>query len=191
MKKIFSLVLVSGLIFLFGCTKNWTAPIDDTSATTWQIDTEATPELQSYENKKDGFSIQFPGTRSFQEDVYGSSVMFASPTDENDKIKENIGIMKKTLSKTYTLDEYYALNKETLSAQTGYAEVENTMITVNDLEAKKVIFKSAMNDTKLQFEQIFVIKGGFVYIITYTATEATFDDYIQDLNDMIASLEIK
>ena len=117
--------------------------------------------------------------------------MFASPTDENDKIKENIGIMKKTLSKTYTLDEYYALNKETLSAQTGYAEVENTMITVNDLEAKKVIFKSAMNDTKLQFEQIFVIKGGFVYIITYTATEATFDDYIQDLNDMIASLEIK
>lgn len=191
MKKFFSLLLVSGIIFLAWCVKNPATPTGNTSTTTWQIGSEITPELQSYENKKDGFSIQFPGTRSFQEDVYGSSVMFASPTNESDKIKENIGIMKKTLSKAYTLDEYYALNKEALSGQAGYTEVENTTITVNGLDAKKVIFKSAMNDTKLQFEQIFIIKDGFVYIITYTATEATFGEYVQDLNDMIASFEIK
>ncbi|MFA7298767.1 MAG: PsbP-related protein [Candidatus Absconditabacterales bacterium] len=193
MKKILSLLLVGGFIFLFGCAKNGTTDPTtiETTTTDTVINEQVTDERQTYESKKDAFSIQFPGTRTFQENVYGSSVMFSSPTNEEDKIRENVGIMKKPMSKEYTLEEYYALTKSELEAQADYAEVENTTITINGVEAKKIIFKSSMNNTKLQFEQVFLIKNKIAYIITYTATEDTFDQYIKKVNEMIITLEIK
>jgi hypothetical protein len=47
-----------------------------------------------------------------------------------------------------------------------------------------------MNTTKLKFEQVFLIKNNFAYILTYTATEATFDQYAQKVNEMATTLEI-
>ena len=150
MKKFLSLVLITGLLFLFGCAKrlSTTTPVTTTTVT------ETTPsevittapvqkvaERQPYENKANGFSIQFPGTRTFQEDVYGSAAMFFTPLAEGDTLKENVGIMKKALDKDYTLDEYYAITKpELLKLIPGFSEVSNTAIKVNDIDAQKLIY---------------------------------------------------
>lgn len=149
------------------------------------------PKRQSYENKIDGFSLQFPGDWIFQEKVYGASVVFSSPITETDKIKENVMIVKSPLDKPYTLEEYYLILKATSATQPNYVEIESSTIKVNDLDAKKIIYKSSSNTTKLQFEQILLIKDKSVYTFTYTATEATFAEYAQKINEMIATLEIK
>ena len=180
------------LLFLGWCTKTPPTTTTTTTPATGEVVIEQkADERQTYQSKKDWFSIQFPGTRSFQEDIYGASVLFSSPTDENDKIRENLAIAKKPMNKAYTLEEYYTLTKGDLEKQSGYTEIENTTIKINDLDAKKVIFTSSINSTKLQFEELLLIKDNFVYIITYTATEATFDQYIQKVDEMIATLEIK
>lgn len=150
-----------------------------------------TPERQTYQNKPNGFSLQFPGDRTFQENVYGAAVVFSSPITETDKIKENVSVVKKPLTKEYTLEDYYTLLKEELVKQPDYMEIENSTIKVNNLDAKKMIFKSSSNNTKLEFEQIVLIKNKAVYILTYTATEATFKEYAQKIDEMIATLEIK
>jgi hypothetical protein len=36
-----------------------------------------------------------------------------------------------------------------------------------------------------------LIKNKAVYIVTYTATEATFSEFVKQLDEMIATLEIK
>lgn len=194
MKKLSALVLALGFLFFLGCAKTTPTTINDASwtvTTALDIPDKNIPERQTYTNKVDGFTLQFPGDRTFQEKVYWASVMFSSPISENDKIKENVSVMKKPLDKASTLEEYYVITKEWFAIMSGYAEMENTTIQVNDLDAKKIVFKWSLQDTQLQFEEIFLIKDKFVYTITYTATEATFDDYIQKVNEMIATLEIK
>jgi len=197
MKKLISLAFITGLLFLFGCAKNWPTTIDiptDASGTVTTVDTttgQNTDERQTYESKTDRFTLQFPTTRTLQEDIYGASVVFFSPLSAGDTLKENVGIVKSSLKKDYTLDEYYLSNKEILAVQSGYTEIESTNIKVNDLDAKKSIFKTSMNGTNLEFEQVIIIKGKFAYIITYTATEATFSQYVQKVDEMVATLEIK
>lgn len=81
MKKILSLVFAASLLVLFGCTKNGTAtPTPDT--TTPPANQQDISERQTYESKNDGFVIQYPGTRTFQENVYSASVMFFTPITE-------------------------------------------------------------------------------------------------------------
>jgi len=201
MKKIVSLVLVMWLLLLLGCTKNtWIQSdspiipkISHTTSGNIPENTieEQVSERQTYENKTDGFSLQFPSTWTFQEQAYGASVVFSSPTSETDKIKENVAITRTPLNKTYTVEEYYIINKERLATQNGYNEIENSIIKINNLDAKKIIFTSTFEDKKLQFEEIFIIDNNFLYTITYTATQDTFDKYIKKVDKMVASIKIK
>jgi hypothetical protein len=192
MKKIFSLVLATGLLFLFGCTKNSQTTDVPSTGTTVSLTTWQTDERQTYKNKTDGFSLQYPGNRTFQENVYESSVMFFTPHTQGDTINENVGIMKKALDKNYTLAEYYQLTKpEIIKLIPGFTEISNETIKINDLDAQKLIYKWTQGTTKLQWEQIYLIKNKTVYIVTYTATEATFNQFNQKIDEMAATLEIK
>ena len=133
MKKLLSLLVLSGFLFLFGCTKN--------VATTDTTIPQQGAEQQVYESKTDGFSLNYPGDRRFQENVYGSSVMFFSPQLSGDTIKENMGIIKKNLDKDYSLTEYYAITKpELLKNIPGFTEVSNETIKVNNIDAQKLIY---------------------------------------------------
>jgi len=187
MKKVLSLALAAGLLFLFGCAKSWPTTVD-TAITTGQN----VAERQTYESKADGFTIQFPGTRTFEEKVYGSSVMFFTPLTEGDTLKENVGVMKKALDKDYTLAEYYEITKpELVKLIPEFTGISNETIKINDIDAQKLIYKWTQGTTKLQREQIYLIKNKAVYIITYTATEATFNEFAQKIDEMAATLEIK
>jgi len=102
--------------------------------------------------------------------------------------------MKKTLDKEYTLDEYYKITKpELVKIIPGFTEVSNESIKINDIDAQKLIYTGTdtQGKTKLQWEQVYLIKNKAVYIITYTAIEDTFNEYTQMVDEMVATLEIK
>ncbi len=185
--------MAMSLLFLFGCTKQAapatiqdTAPVRDTSTASG-----TTIPRQTYTNKADRFTISFPSSRSAQEKVYWSSITFTSPTGGTDKIKENLRIEKTSLSKAYTVDEYYAMNQKRLNAQEWYTEIENANIKINWLDAKKLIFKTLNRWYHLQFEEILIIKDSSLYTLTYAATEVTFNDFASDVTKMVSSFEIK
>ncbi len=185
MKKILSLALLASFLVLFGCGK--AAPSDVTSS-----ETQSTNKFQSYESQTDKFSIQFPGGWTFQENVYGASVMFFSPLTKDDTLKENLGIVKKELDKEYTLNDYYTTTQPELQKLIpNFTEVSNETMQINGIDAQKLIYKGTQGDVKLQREQVYLIKNKVVYIITYTATEDTFDEYINDVETTISSLQLK
>ncbi len=189
MKKNY-LILASGLLFLFGCTtQNW-----DTQTGTWATSSidQTTIKWQNYDNKQDGFSIQFPGNRTFQENVYGSSIIFFTPVLTWDNLKENVGIIKKTLDKDYSLDEYYSITKsELIKLIPWFTEISNESLKINDIDAKKLIYTGTQSNSILKWEQIYLIKNKAVYIITYTATDATFDDFATKVDEMATTLELQ
>ena len=118
--------------------------------------------------------------------------MFFTPLLSGDTLKENVGVMKKVLDKDYTLDEYYALTKpELIKLIPNFTEVSNEKIQVNGIDAQKLIYKWTQGETKLQWEQVYLIKNKAVYIVTYTATEVTFSQFNQKVDEMVATLEIK
>jgi len=146
MKKFLSLAFFASLLVLFGCSKTPSTPGADLPTTTTEevaaVQTEEVVAVQTYESKTDKFSLQFPATRTFEENVYGSSVMFFTPLAQDDKLRENIGIVKKTLDKEYTLDEYYTLTKPELQKLIpSFSEVSNETINIKDVNAQKLIYK--------------------------------------------------
>jgi hypothetical protein len=187
MKKIISLVLATSLLVLFGCTKN--QPISDVTTT----DIQDTITWQTYEATSHEFTLQYPDTRTFEENVYGSLVMFLSPLGEGDTLKENVGIAKKELERSYSLDDYSTLHHQQniIKIFPDYTEVSNETITINNIEAKKIIYTLTQGDTKLQQETIYIIKDKIVYIITYTALQSTFDEFAQTIDEMISTFEIQ
>lgn len=68
--------------------------------------------------------------------------MFFTPLKENDKLRENIGIMKKDLDKNYSLDEYYVLTKPELESMIpDFVEISKENISINNIDAQKLIYQ--------------------------------------------------
>jgi hypothetical protein len=120
-------------------------------------------------------------------------VIFFSPlTSAGDALKENLGIGVTTETKEYTLDEFRQVRKASFDQQfSGFVEINNENIKINDMDAKKVIYTCMQGDMKLQFEEVYVVKGKTRYIITYTATETTFNEFAQKVDEMVTTFEIK
>lgn len=193
MKKIFSLAFMTGVIFLFGCSQNWTAVIDTTTTTSPTTTEQTDNERKTYTNTSHWFSLQYPSDWTFQEEVYDSLVMFFSPlTDTKDNLKENLGISTKAMTKNYTLDEIWQVTKESFGQVfSDFVEISNENLQVGGLDAKKIIYKWKQWNTMLQFEVVYILQEQTLYTITYTATEKTFEDFVQTINAILATREIK
>jgi hypothetical protein len=148
--------------------------------------------MQIYENAS-GFSLEYPGNRTYQEGVYGSLVMFFSPwSGTGDKFKENLGVVSELLPSDMTVDEYYALAKPQLQQIVkDYTELLNENITIDGLTAKKIIYRGTQGTYKLQREQVFFIKNKVAYVLTYTASADTFNDRNTEAEKIIVSFKVK
>jgi hypothetical protein len=172
---------VCSLIFIVGCG-NKNAPTVVIPNTTAQVKT--------YDNP--AFSIQYPTAWNYQENVYGAIAMFFTPQGTGDQFRENVGIVTETLPSTMTVDEYYAIIKPQLqNLIKDYTELSNENITIDGLTGKKLIYEGTQVNYKLKWQQVFVIKDTTAYIINYTATADTFDQYIADVNAMVKTFALK
>jgi len=72
-----------------------------------------------------------PAAWTFQENVFGSLVMFFAPQEEGDKVKENIGIVTEELTGDVQLSSYFELAKgiaESVIKEYQIVKEENTTI---------------------------------------------------------------
>lgn len=47
------------------------------------------------------------------------------------------------------------------------------------------------NGIELKWQQVSYISNQSIYVLTYTATSTTFDEYIEEVNAMVATLEVE
>lgn len=159
---------------------------------------EATAEApivsdQPYEyiSKDKWFSFTLPAKRTFQENVFGSLVMFFAPQEEWDKIKENLGVTIEELTGDVNLTSFFELTKGNVeSVIRDYKAVKEEAMTINGNDAMKIIYKGTQSEQKLQWQEIIVLKWTTAYVFTYTATEDTFNDFIDEVDTIINTFQI-
>lgn len=218
MKK-FSLLLVLALIasiFITGCntktentesnnTTNQEETQDNTeiNTTSWsQTDNIQIENIQTdkntdksriYENKTNNFSFEFPDGREFQEDKYGFTVVVFTPKD--DEVKENIWVAIQKLQKFISIQEYYeeTVNKlqETLNEFNEVSHYETTNKNTDWLKWKTIIYEYQEWELTLKSQQTFLISTeNTVYILNYTATKDTFNNFIDWVEQIVNTFSL-
>lgn len=197
MKKIFTLVaLGAATAVLVWCFAKKDAVVVGTNlpAVSGEVAAEATiPSDQPYEyiNKEKWFSFMLPATWTFQENVFGALVMLFAPQEKWDTIKENIGVTTTELTGNIQLSSYFELAKGIAeSVISNYKIEKEEAITINGESAMKVIYQGVQGGENLQREQVVVLKWKTAYVLTYTATEKTFNDLLAGVDNIINTFTI-
>lgn len=181
------LVLVSIVttLFLTWCSKQ---PISDNKI---EENNEQVKETR-YENKQYRLKLNFPTNRTFKENVYGSTVIFFAPEQAEKTTRENLGIKIQLISSWANLEALYEQNKETMkSLAENLTIVEEKDIKIDNYPAKQVQYKFSQEGFNIQQELTMVLKWETLYIINYTATQKTFDDYKKDVDTMLKDISIR
>ncbi|MHC4660713.1 MAG: DcrB-related protein [Planctomycetota bacterium] len=140
-----------------------------------------TGEPGRHYNSKNGFSIELPGAWETQEGggMMGIAVISKSPQEgSSDMFQENVNVVVEAVPKGITASEYF----EQSSAQyakmlTNFSVDENTAATIDGTEVKRLVFSHQMGEMKFKVLSYILTKGAKAYVITCTASPATFDSY--------------
>ena len=68
---------------------------------------------------------------------------------------------------------------------------EGTDLLLGGQAAKRYIYTATMLDMNYRFMQVAAIKGGYVYLFTYTSTDDLYESHIEDVNNIIEHFSFK
>lgn len=182
MKKVLLITSLLGVVLLAGCGSKTPTTTVDTVATGSTVTTFTTT----------GFGLEYPSTRNAQENVYGAQAMFFSPQWSGDTFRENVGIVTETLPSEMTVADYYTSIKAQLAnIVQWYQELSNEDITLAGVAAKKIVYIGSQGGYQLKWMQILLIKNKTAYIINYTASATTFDEFKKEADAIVSSFILK
>lgn len=178
------------MIFLYWCNN-----IKIKNNPEWNIISVPKTGIQSqeerlYQNKKEWFSLKIVTWRKIQEDTNWLLVFITSPQKQWDTIKENLWINVDQKSDKKTAEEYYLQQKQGIENHIkDYKEISKEEYKIWEEKWLKIIYKWILWNNKLQRQQIILYKNWKIFLITYTATQETFNEYIDQINNIINSIK--
>ncbi len=205
MKKTYLLLLSLVMVTLGACAlKSVDAPEEitlvpteektTTTATTWaQVVAPKDAGCETnYFNKKKNFQVTIPADWKVQEDAYNSLVRFFSPQEEKDPFREDIGITIMKVEKDTKLDDYAMKAVDYMKdLVVDFVELENKNIKIDGIKAKKVVYAGIQGPHKLKWQQVIFIKDNEAYTITFTASSATYSQYVASIDTLVKSFDFK
>jgi hypothetical protein len=113
---------------------------------------------------------------------------FGESTPEEFRINFNI-IVKPEAGKT--LEEFTDFSKKEAVKIPGFTIVKEGYETYGGVKFFSVIHKFSQNNVSLKARSIWTIANKKVYIITYTATEGSFEKYAGDIESLCKTFSVK
>jgi eukaryotic-like serine/threonine-protein kinase len=151
--------------------------------------TSTSPSTTTYTSSK-GYSIAYPSDWGKPDEQNSSAlVVFLTPTNNK---TENLNVQVYNLSASDTLSsETDALLSE-LNGLSNFTLVNEGNTTLAGNPAYKVVFTvTTSTGDNLKATQIWTVKDGKEYIITYKGTPTNYDTYLSAAQQMIDSFQIK
>lgn len=166
MKKILALLLAVSALALTGCGSDSEAPTGYKTASgeaadyTFFVPDEWTVDLST-----------------------GATSAYCSTDDPS-----SVSVMTWELPHTdTTLDEWWEMNLEDISLvfqNVAIEEPEN--VTVDGVYGKKYTYTADLGEFSYKIQQTAAIKGGSVYLITYTSLADTYDTHLEEVGNMVS-----
>ena len=135
------------------------------------------------EYKKDNFSISYP--ENWRLDTSGqmnTTFIIYSPTQPEDPFHENINLLIQDLTgQNLDLESYTSISENQIKTM-----IPNTKLVKSERKGNyhEVIWSGFVANNNLKFKQIYYVINDKAFVLTFTALDTTFDDYI-DLGSKI------
>lgn len=144
-----------------------------------------------YQHPARGIKIKYPQSWEKEEPTGGPILVKFSTL----KGVININALIEDLQRPMTLDEYSALNlrqiKESMPANNmQLGSIEEGAATLANIPARKSVYTFTMKDLAGKGMQVVALKNNKAYILTYTATQDLYDNYLGIIQQMLNSFEI-
>lgn len=144
------------------------------------------------------YSISYPQDWVSSDMLTQPSMQFLllSPEEsqKNDKFRENINLTVEALgTNAMSLEDYIKLSTDQVIAQIPSAKIlSNSTKKINNILAADIQWSADFgNGIALQFKQLFTIQNGVAYVLTYSSTEAEFNEYFDVANTIMNSFTFK
>ena len=145
-----------------------------------------------YEDKAYGVRMGYAADWQ-QKEQEGTIVSFLSPkSSSSDPFQENINLVMNDLSgQQISLDDYTTASLETLRGVfPDMAVGESGSTTLDGNPAHKIVYTAKAGGANLKVMQAWTIKDDISYVLTYTAEEAAFPDYVGVMQKTMDTFEI-
>jgi len=123
----------------------------------------------------------------------GIALIFLSPLEgADDTFQENINLIIQDVSnEPITLDEYVNTNLADMDQFLNDVEINKSeKVTINGIAGHEIIYSASQGEERLKWRQLVILDNEKAYLLTYTAKEHTYDLYLEEVNNVINSLEI-
>ena len=147
-------------------------------------------ELTSYDNPS--YALSHPSGWEVEEN--GDFVYFKSPLDSDENnLQENVVIYKAPIGDPgQDLIHFFQDSVDILMETTPEFGIwEHREDKFGNVPAYRIVYTEGKEGAQSKYLQVFAIKGGNTYIVTYTAPAETFDKYLPEAESIISSYRIK
>lgn len=141
------------------------------------------------------YSIKYPASWMLEPGVSNEKFWLTSGGDTlgtgPDMFVENVDLTVNTLGSVYTPKQYADFSKTTLPQKIKNFKVLEEKACKQGVPGYYMVFKGSQGKDKLKWKQYYFIKGGKVFIITFTAEESKYAAYIKNIGAMLSSFTVK
>ena len=179
--KLLSILFLISVILLFGCNK-------ETSSEQLKDSNQKTTNFQTYSDSKNTFSIDYPPDWEVIDDVeIGGGIKFVVP-NASDMFPDSLIIVWSDLTvDPMTLEEINELNMQMQSIlYPNVISTDSNRITFLNYDAYELIHVSEYTKSKT----ISIIVNNNAFILTFSASVKTYDQYQNLVDQMLNSFEV-
>jgi len=85
-----------------------------------------------------------------------------------------------------TLEEWWAINLEDINMVFQNVTVETTEnITLGQVHGVKYVYTAKLGEYNYKIMQAATVRGGYVYLVTYTSLSDTYDTHLEEVDAML------
>lgn len=152
--------------------------------------------LQKWDKQENNdLEIYYPPAWNFNASgKMGALFVISSPLEsEDDEFQDNINLVVYSLADSHIeLSDYYLATMNDIKKQLLSVNIqEEKKLTNNEIEIQKVIFTTTQDDFVMTIQQYYFIHNQKAYIMTFTAEETKFDEYVEYVDLIMNSLKFK
>ena len=116
----------------------------------------------------------------------------AQPDGKTDRFSENINVLIQNVGDTMNLEQFEKLTKSQLGTMVPGSELTSSKITKkNGTDCLQMEYKAPMNGLDLQFVQDVYMKNSKVYILTFSAEQASYQAYKSMAQKVLNTFKLK
>jgi len=149
----------------------------------------STGYVQAYTNHVNFFSIDEPSGWTADETVQGVAVNFYEPMSENGTVFINIVVQ--SVSSGMTLAAFVTAVKDQYpSLVDSFVIISESSRIVNGINAYEIVAAVTYQGNDFIIKQVILLRNLRVYIVTYAAVTAQYEQFLPDFEDSIETFTV-